>query len=425
MYENKYSNANPYPFELLGVAGKTLFPEKEFRVHENNSDQQSHSTFVFVHCVSALEEVCAINGTLFSNNQQSLQLRSFSTMSSPDALKWANQTVTLIDIYGDINNFTLSDFDDFLHSQGRSLIIFGVDIGMCAIVAIVSLLLTKPEKRHTKVFALNFIGCTLQFIRMLLAAITYNGPDHCIDVDILGANVAPASLVSVDIYIFATILWYIVIETSLLFQIRVVFCTEATAQKYSTCALGFLGLATIGFVTTDQIGDFIANLHGTSSPAFLDLVEFIGRVLFAIFVSISSTMFVANLIYLMIRRSKEGISGFGPLQVISIMASQCLIFPRISPNQEHESSLLVIFVIADFYVNTDGFVTIGQTFLTCSLPLSALWATSEAEKSFVIQPELTAGSTISYPVAAVPCLFPADVEKGVNNWSSPVVVKAW
>lgn len=41
----------------------------------------------------------------------------------------------------------------------------------------------------------------------------------------------------------------------------------------------------------------------------------------------------------------------------------------------------------------DGFVTIGETFLTCSLPLSALWASSEAEKSSVGQVKPSAFGT--------------------------------
>ena len=47
--------------------------------------------------------------------------------------------------------------------------------------------------------------------------------------------------------------------------------------------------------------------------------------------------------------------------------------------------MIVAFTIADFYVNINGFVTIGQTFLTCSLPLSALWASVESEKNSVVQ----------------------------------------
>jgi hypothetical protein len=45
----------------------------------------------------------------------------------------------------------------------------------------------------------------------------------------------------------------------------------------------------------------------------------------------------------------------------------------------------VAFIIADFRVTIDGFATIGETFLTCSLPLSALWASAEGERSSSIQ----------------------------------------
>jgi hypothetical protein len=59
--------------------------------------------------------------------------------------------------------------------------------------------------------------------------------------------------------------------------------------------------------------------------------------------------------------------------------------------------IIVAFMIADYYVNIDGFVTIGETFLTCSLPLSALWASSEAEKSSTaqIRPPISFGTNTS------------------------------
>ena len=41
----------------------------------------------------------------------------------------------------------------------------------------------------------------------------------------------------------------------------------------------------------------------------------------------------------------------------------------------------MVFVVLDFYVNINGFVTIGETLLTCTLPLSALWASFEATKA--------------------------------------------
>jgi hypothetical protein len=40
----------------------------------------------------------------------------------------------------------------------------------------------------------------------------------------------------------------------------------------------------------------------------------------------------------------------------------------------------VIFVVLSFYVEINGFVVIGEAVLTCSLPLSAVWASFEASK---------------------------------------------
>jgi hypothetical protein len=71
------------------------------------------------------------------------------------------------------------------------------------------------------------------------------------------------------------------------------------------------------------------------------------------------------------------------------------------------SLIEVAFTITDYYVDIiDGFATLGQTFLTCSLPLSALWASAEAEKHSVIQVKpigtfgtSTSGSTYDRPVS--------------------------
>src|SRR6266496_1312992 len=98
-------------------------------------------------------------------------------MSSPDPnnVTWAaivaSQTFNLTDMSGTVITFSLSDFNHVFHSVGRSLIIFGVNMGMCATVALVVLLLTKSDKRRTPIFALNLAGLTFQFIRMLMVSI--------------------------------------------------------------------------------------------------------------------------------------------------------------------------------------------------------------------------------------------------------------
>src|SRR5271169_126823 len=161
-------------------------------------------------------------------------------MSSPNPknVTWATivatQTFNLTDITGTVNTFSLADFNVVMHSVGRSLTIFGVNMGMCFTVALVVLLLTKPDKRRTPIFALNIAGLSFQFIRMLMVAIFYNGPDYNFQTNLLGDTVLLSSsiFIPVDINAIITIFWYTVIITSLILQVLVVFGTERKALLY-------------------------------------------------------------------------------------------------------------------------------------------------------------------------------------------------
>jgi hypothetical protein len=66
----------------------------------------------------------------------------------------ASQTFNLTDSFGAVNAFGISGIDDYFHAVGRSITIFGADIGMCAAAAVFLILLTKPDQRHTPIFAL-------------------------------------------------------------------------------------------------------------------------------------------------------------------------------------------------------------------------------------------------------------------------------
>jgi pheromone alpha factor receptor len=311
-------------------------------------------------------------------------------MSSPDPnnATWAaivaSQTFNLTAIDGESYTFNLSDFDTVAWSYGQSLVILGTDIGMCAVLGIVLLLLTKPEKRRTRIFILNIAGLALQFVRMLLAAIQYNGINSGMAVQLLGTiTLSPmSSFIPAFIYMIVTMFWYMAIITSIILQVRVVFGTERTTRKFLTFGLGLLGFAAVAFNITTQSDDFKGYLKKTGeTDPWKPWVELTGRILYTVTIGLSSAIFVAKLLYLIHRRKKLGFRGFGPLQVIVIMASQCLLIPRTSPSHICSLIILVAFTISDFYVNLDGFVTIGETFLTCSLPLSALWASSEAENA--------------------------------------------
>jgi pheromone alpha factor receptor len=256
----------------------------------------------------------------------------------------ANQTVNLTDIFGNVNTFHLSDFDNYALSTGQALVLFGVSMGMCLTIAAVLLLLTKAEKRRTPIFALNMAGLVLNFLRMLMYSILETGPGFTIPVAFLqDTSLLPErSFVPLWLYTFVTIPWYFVIITSLVLQVRVVFGLEPKAQKYLTWALGLLGLVTMAFNITGQAEVFKANLSKTGDlDSWYPWIENTGHILYTVTIGIASLIFVAKLMYLIHRRQRMGFKGFGPLQVIVIMGAQCLIVPRIrlSVNPTNRSCL--------------------------------------------------------------------------------------
>lgn len=257
------------------------------------------------------------------------------SLPNPENVTWAtmvaDQSFNLTDIYGTVHTFSLADFNNVFHSVGRSLIIFGVNMGMCFTVAVIVLLLTKADKRRTPIFALNLAGLSFQFIRMLMVAIIYDGVDYDFQTYLLGETVlVPTSAtVPMDIDLIAGMFWYTVITTSLILQVLVVFGAERTTRRYLKYALGLLGLATIGFNITAQADGFKAAISKTGEfSAWYPWLYKTGRILYTITVGVTSGIFVAKLLYLIRRRKKMGFKGFGPLQVIVIMGAQCLLIPR-------------------------------------------------------------------------------------------------
>jgi pheromone alpha factor receptor len=255
----------------------------------------------------------------------------------PNNLTWAklvsSQTVNLTDITGEVDTFPITLFDKYFHAAGRSLIIFGVNIGMCFMVATVVLILSKPEKRRTPIFILNLLALAFQFTRMVLVCILYNGPAFTIEVVFLGTNVMVSDTALSPSYIdpFFTIAWYIVVIASLVLQVRVVFGVEQKLRNFLAFALSLLGLATLGFVTADSIDVLKGNINKSGNTDPWDVwVGLTGRILWTITVGVSSLIFVSKLMYLIFRRRKMGFKGFGPLHIIVIMGAQCLFVPRMS-----------------------------------------------------------------------------------------------
>jgi pheromone alpha factor receptor len=273
-----------------------------------------------------------------------------SVAPDPNSIEWTNavlsQPVNFTDITGETITVPLDAIDSYHTVLARSLIIFGVEIGLTFMLITVLLLLTKPDKRRTVIFGLNIAGLSFQFLRSLMVAILYNGPARSVGMVFLGAF---ATMTTTDyapeyFYIVATIIWYAIVETSLILQVRVVFGAERKVQQYLTYGLGLLGLATVSTQTTVQSFVFKAALENAeiNDPSFFKLA-LAARILFAISIGISSSVFVAKLIYLIHRRRKMGFKSFGPLQVILIMSAQCLIIPSTPPSLTNINMCSVLF----------------------------------------------------------------------------------
>jgi pheromone alpha factor receptor len=258
---------------------------------------------------------------------------------NPNNPRWiahiATQYFNLTDINGDNVPTSLTDIEDFFHHKSNSLIIFGVQVGLCIMLTMVLALLTKAEKRRTAIFALNITGLILETIRFITISIQYNSVLFAIAVQVLGATALETSddFVAPVIYSVSTIIWYAVVETSLVLQVRVVFGAERKLQKLLTVGLGFLFGVTAAFKIAVQAWNtkaILTRVLGITDPVFVGINR-TAQVLFVLTVGLSSAIFVAKLIYLIRRRQKMGFQAFGPLQVILIMATQCLIVPCTFP----------------------------------------------------------------------------------------------
>jgi pheromone alpha factor receptor len=241
----------------------------------------------------------------------------------------ASQTFNLTDAYGQAQTLDIGVFDSYMSATGETLIVCGIAFGMCFVLIVVLLLLTKPEKRRTPVFMFNLVSLVLMDLRMLTACIQQNGPLSNISSNILDTNlIPPAALACQTLFAIFTPLWYAVTLVSMILQVRVVFSAEPKMQNLVTGSLSLLALATMGTILPIDIETIITTENLTFNlPAWYFVVQHVTNVLWAVTIGCSSLVFVAKLLYIISRRKKMGFKGFGPLQVITIMAAQCLMVP--------------------------------------------------------------------------------------------------
>lgn len=254
----------------------------------------------------------------------------------------ASQSFNATDVYGNQTTVSFQDINSYEWGVIAQSSTFGFTVGFTSMLMIVLLILTERKKALRPIFIFNFASLFLICFREILF-LAQNGTGYTYGIGevFLGAQYhyskTGADVLNILGYIINMVL-YPCFLISLVLQVRVVFAAEPRTQMLITVILG-LGALTIEvfwitfnayvmkFILSDPIG------LQTIKPFIYNTVQ-IGVI---IFVGICCLLFLFKLFVTIRRRRKMGFQRFGPLHILFIMFSQCLILPRISPFLNRDS----------------------------------------------------------------------------------------
>ena len=205
----------------------------------------------------------------------------------------------------------------------------GVQIGACAILLIVLLLLTKPEKRTSVIFVLNSLALVCDIIRCTLESVFWTGPF----VSTFAQFGQDFSQVPAGVYAqqvagtVLTLLMQICVEISLCIQAYVVCVNIRRIHRQVIIAASILiALAAISvrFALMVENDIYIVN---TIEENALDLLDDAANITTTICIGWFCVIFVGKLGIALHERKKLGIEQFGPMQIIFIVGCQTLLIP--------------------------------------------------------------------------------------------------
>ncbi|KAL6715881.1 pheromone alpha factor receptor [Lecanora helva] len=291
-------------------------------------------------------------------------------MDSATSFDPFQQNFTLQDTNGTPFNVSLADVDAYRLFGTQESIALGVQIGASAILLIVLLLLTKPDKRWSAIFILNTLALALDVIRCVLGSVYWTSPF----VSTYAQFGQDFSQVTTGLYaqqVTATVcilLLQICVEISLCIQAYVVFVNSRPIYRQAVIALSALiALAAVAvrFALMVENDIYIVQLKELKA---LDLLDDATNITTTICICWFCAIFVGKLGVALRERKKIGMDQFGPMQIIFIVGCQSLVIP-------------VVFCVMSFYVGAslDSFVL---TTVALSLPLSSLWASAALDGRF-------------------------------------------
>ncbi|GFF83862.1 hypothetical protein CNMCM6936_005960 [Aspergillus lentulus] len=273
------------------------------------------------------------------------------------------QNITLTQSDGTTVISSLALADDYLHYMIRLSINYGAQLGACAVLLLVLLLLTRPEKRVSSVFVLNVAALLANIIR-LGCQLSYFSTGFARMYALLAGDFSRVSRGAYAGQVMASVFFTIVlicVEASLVLQVQVV-CSDLRRQ-YRILLLGASTLAAlvpIGVRLTYSVLNCMVIMHAGTMD-HLDWLESATNIVTTVSICFFCAVFVVKLGLAIKMRKRLGVKQFGPMRVIFIMGCQTMTIPA-------------IFAICQYFSKIPEFSHNVLTLVIISLPLSSIWA---------------------------------------------------
>ncbi|WPH02322.1 Hypothetical protein R9X50_00518500 [Acrodontium crateriforme] len=280
-------------------------------------------------------------------------------------------------------------------------IIYGIQIGLCVLLLLVLLLMTKPDKRRSLVFVLNSLVLLFMVFRNTLPCaqlrdIFYNYYNWQLHWYPEGPSLKSAQGLSMATEIIS-LLVNITIHASLVLQVNIVCGTISREKRFLV-----FGLCSILALTTCSVRLALAVVNSkylilgirTTTIAEQSLVNRVGsasNILSVTSIALYSLIFNVKLAFAIHTRRTLNMKQFGPMQIIFVMGCQTMIIP-------------LIFAALAYYLpwgsQINSFV---PTIVAIFLPLSGMWASANTSNRRIVTENRNARAvpvSVSEPAAS-------------------------
>lgn len=210
----------------------------------------------------------------------------------------------------------------------------GTQLGAAALLLVCLLLITKKDKLRSLLFILNATALLLVMIRGIVSGIGYTGPFfdwyRFYTQYYAHTDRAKAIWIASDLL---TLVLTIIIEMSVLLQVRIVCCTLEPMWRHTVNILNTLmAVVVAGMRLALSILTIKWNILGVQHETdwqFEQLTKFakVSNTAFIVSIGFSVTVFCGKLAFAIHRRRSMGMKQFGPMQIVLIMGCQTMTLP--------------------------------------------------------------------------------------------------